>query len=98
MSASHHNSEEEQEEAKKLHRFIEELTGTADRKWPQGRIEGEDDGETAFAIAADPRNKIVRIQFSKPMHWLGLGEVEARQLGEMLIQKANELKGATIPR
>lgn len=70
---------------------MDEIAGTANRQWPQGRINGEDDGETAFAIAADLGNKIVRIQFSKPMSWLGLDAEAARKLAAMLLEKAAEI-------
>lgn len=96
MSASHHNPEQAQKDAERLNRFIEEVTGTAKRKWPNGRVSGEDDGETAFAIAADHQRKIVIIKFSKPMDWIGFGEEEARQLAAKLLEKADELKG--VPR
>jgi len=90
MSAPHPHSESEQN--RNLRRFADEIAGTASREWPQGRISGDDDGVTAFAIAADPKNKIVRIQFSKPMLWLGLPVAEAKQLVQILGAKIKELE------
>jgi hypothetical protein len=89
MSAQHHHSNPEEERL--MRRFLDEAAGTANRQWPHGRISGEDDGETAFAIATDPQNKIVRIQFTKPMNWLGLDKDSALKLAAMLTEKAGEL-------
>jgi hypothetical protein len=44
-----------------------------------------------MAIAADHGNSIVRLQFGKPIAWLGLPANEARQLAAMLMEKATEL-------
>jgi len=94
MSAQHHHPEDES----LIRRFIDECAGTAPRQYPLGRLSHDDHGETAFAIAADKDNKIVRIQFSKPMDWLGLDAVSARKLAIMLNEKANEIcPPQTIP-
>ncbi len=76
--------------------MLDEIAGVSERKWPHGRVNGDDDGETAFAIAADPRYKIVRIQFTKPMNWLGLDVKSARQLAAMLTEKADELERIAV--
>lgn len=88
MSIQHHSPEEEE----RVRRMLDEIAGVAERKWPNGRISGDDDGETAFAIAVDPRHKIVRIQFTKPMNWIGLDVKSARQLAAMLDEKADQLE------
>jgi hypothetical protein len=92
MSMSHHSPEE----AANAQRFINEIMGQSKRRWPQGRISGDDDGESAYAIAADPQNRMVRIQFSKPMIWLGLSIKEAKHLRDMLDQKIAELATAGV--
>lgn len=94
MSAQHHSPEEQEN----MQRFLDELAQVSERNWPHGRVSGDDDGETAFAIAADPRCQIVRIQFSKPMNWLGLEVKAARDLAKMLMEKADELENASIPK
>jgi hypothetical protein len=66
-----------------------ELRGAAEREWPNGRVSGDDDGETAYMIAADMTHKIVRIQFTKPMQWVGLDVASARLLASMLNAKAD---------
>lgn len=75
-----------------LQRFFYEMGGGKDRNWSQGRISGDDDGDTAIAIAADKQNKVVRIQFTKPIEWLGFPAEQARQLAAKLIEKAKELE------
>lgn len=84
-----HHSPEDEEAAR---RFLQEIVGVAPRKWPDGRVSGDDDGETAYAIAADPVHNIVRIKFTKPMDWLGLDVKSARQLAAMLTEKADQLE------
>jgi hypothetical protein len=93
MGLSHHSPEE----SEAFQRFAEQITGSTKREWPQGRISGEDDGATAFMIAADPSRKVVLITFPKPMNWIGLGVNEAMQLRNMLDEKIGELtKAKTI--
>ena len=84
-----HHSPEDDEAAR---RFIEEVVGVAPRKWPDGRVSGDDDGETAYAIAADPVHNIVHLKFTKPMDWLGFDVASARQLAAALIEKADQLE------
>jgi hypothetical protein len=60
-------------------------------EFPYGTVDATDEGELRMAIAADPRNGVVRIEFGKPVAWLGLPTVHARGLAAMLIEKADEL-------
>lgn len=59
--------------------------------FPAGQISDEDMGETAFMIAADKTNGIIKIAFPKPMSWIGLGLQEARALQNLLAEKIREL-------
>lgn len=93
MGLSHHGSSAE--EAKD--RFISEMLNKAKPSFPQGRVHESDRGETAFAIAADPRRGIVIIRFTKPVDWLGLGVKECRDLAAHLTDKANLLE-QSIPK
>ena len=92
MSIEHHRPEDFENQ----NRFFDEIANIAKRKWPGGRISGDDDGVTAYAIAADPENRIVRIQFTKPMCWLGLDIKSARKLRDSLDDKIAELSKAGI--
>jgi hypothetical protein len=99
---NHHGStgaELPQPDREALNRLVDEIAGTAKREYPEGQISADDQGVTAFAIATDLRNQIIRIQFTKPMTWLGLGLVEARRLREILDEKIDELENnLVVPR
>jgi hypothetical protein len=84
------------EDAANQRRLIDEIFGRAQRQWPDGRISGDDDGVTAYAIAADIQHRMVRIQFTKPMLWLGLDVKSAKALRDMLDEKLSELAKAEI--
>lgn len=60
-------------------------------KFPRGLLNAGDEGELRMAIAADRANGIVRLDFGKPVAWLGLPAAEARALGSALLQKADEV-------
>ena len=45
-----------------------------------------------MAIAADHASAIVRIEFGKPIGWLGLPVTEARALAELLSKTADEVE------
>ncbi len=44
-----------------------------------------------MALAADHGNGIVRLEFGKPIGWLGLPSTEARALAAALTEKADEI-------
>jgi hypothetical protein len=73
--------------------LIDQIAGNAQRRWPKGKISKDDDGETAISIAADLNARVIRIQFSKPMVWLGLDLEEARYVRDVLNEKIAELEG-----
>lgn len=60
-------------------------------RYPFGAAESSDEGELRMALACDHRNGIVRIEFGKPVGWLGLTSREARELAKLLVEKASEL-------
>jgi len=61
-------------------------------RYPQGKLNEHDEGEIAFAIAADPKNKKVLIDFGKPVAFIGMDKSQAIQLGQMLIAKAAQIE------
>lgn len=61
-------------------------TGT----FSQGKVQDDDQGDLRLAVAYDPVDGIVRVEFGKPVAWLGLPPAEARQLGNLLIKHANK--------
>lgn len=92
MSIQHHSDNSDHREA--LDRFMSQITGSGKRAWPNGRINGEDDGATAYAIAADPVRKVILIRFPKPMEWIGFDVKSAAQLRDALTAKISELTQA----
>lgn len=70
---------------------MEQACGNTNRAWPNGRISGEDDGESAFAIAADPVKRVIIIRFPKPMDWIGLDVPSATALRDKLNEKIAEI-------
>ncbi len=70
---------------------LKDLKLGATGRFPYGQADANDEGELRMALAADHGNAIVRIEFGKPIGWLGLPSREARQLAAMLTEKADEL-------
>jgi hypothetical protein len=70
---------------------IKNFTLGATGKYPRGKADADDEGELRMALAADHANGIVRLEFGKPIAWLGLPSGEARQLAKLLTEKADEL-------
>lgn len=62
-------------------------------RFPEGRLNDDDEGEIRVAIAADPKRQTVVIDFGKPVAWIGFTPDQAREIGELLIQKGMECRG-----
>ena len=60
-------------------------------KFPEGKLGPDDEGELTLGIAADPKNNIVRIEFGKPVAWVGLPPDKAIQFANVIIAKAATL-------
>ena len=63
-------------------------TGT----FPMGKLNDDDQGGIKMAIAYDPIDGLVRVEFGKPVAWLGLPPNEAKALAAILLKKAAEAK------
>ena len=74
-----------------LRRLFQQVDGTANRRFPQGRMGHEDDGELAYAIATDPKHKTIIVRFGKPVEWIGFSPADAVALAEQLIKRAREV-------
>ena len=59
--------------------------------YPRGKADASDEGELRLALATDHQQAIVRVEFGKPVAWIGLPSREARDLAQLLIEKADEL-------
>lgn len=58
---------------------------------PEGSIHDSDEGGLTMAIGAIPEKGVVVIQFGTPISWLGLPKDQAKELGESLIARSEEL-------
>ena len=59
---------------------------------PQGKLNADDEGGLRMAIVADKRNSVVRVDFGKPVAWLGLDRATALDLARRLTWHAEKLK------
>jgi hypothetical protein len=60
----------------------------ATAQFPQGHLSDDDQGELRMGVGFDKLNGIVRVEFGKPVAWLGLPPPEARQLAALLLRHA----------
>jgi predicted kinase len=70
---------------------VEFLPLGATEKFPRGQLDESDEGEIQIAVATDSRQRIVRIEFGKPVAWLGFPADQARQLAESILKNADRL-------
>lgn len=92
MATSHHGQDGET-----LKRFLAQVEGNAQRSYSEGRMAETDDGDLAFAVAADPDKGIVMLDFGKLVSWIGMGPEQAAQLGALLIHKARQISKCHSP-
>lgn len=99
MTSSHHGSPEKNAELQRLqeelaqerqHRrnLMDQLKGQRKRNYPEGRLGPDDEGELTYAVGPDPEDGIVRLEFDKPVEWLGLPPQQAIELAQSLIRHA----------
>jgi len=72
---------------KELRRLLDEISSAAH---PNGQAE-EPEVEAGIAVILDKENKIIRLQFTSPVTWLGLEMKGAAALHKVLGQKIVEL-------
>ena len=89
MSAPHHESSEEAEARSRL---LDQFLNRTEPRFPQGKLNARDEGELAFAVAADKDKGVVILRFGKSVDWIGFGPREARMLAELLNAKADQLE------
>jgi hypothetical protein len=56
--------------------------------FPQGKLNDDDEGELRMGVAYDKLDGIVRVEFGKPVAWLGLPPPQAIQLAQLLLRHA----------
>ena len=94
MSLPHHGDKPEESEL--LKRFREMQDGVASRKWPEGRVSGEDDGETVFRIGSDANKGLIQIEFPTPTQWVAMPPQTAIEMAQLLIRHARAISKEPI--
>lgn len=59
-------------------------------QFPHGKLDPTDEGELNMGVSWDPRARVVRIAFGRPVAWLAMTPEEARALAALLLAKAAE--------
>ena len=91
MSTPHHQGHNEQ--ADLVRRFQEQLAGEYDRKFPNGRIGSDDDGDFTYTMSVDTKHSVIVLRFAHPTEWIGLDRDAAEQLRDQLDERLLELRG-----
>lgn len=63
----------------------------ATSRHPQGRLTDDDEGELKMGVAHDTLDGLVKINFGKPVAWLGLPPENAIALAETILKHARAL-------
>ena len=61
--------------------------------FPEGQLTPDDEGELQFAVGANPDDRLVAIQFGKPITWLAFPPENARALARLLVKHADLAEG-----
>lgn len=61
-------------------------------KFPHGKLSRSDEGELTMAVAYDPTTDIIRVEFGKPVAWLGLKKEGAIAMARALLKHAGATK------
>lgn len=62
-------------------------------RYPNGKLNGDDEGEIRVGIAADPAKRVVVVDFGKPTTWIGFTPEQAVEIAKLLTDKAWECRG-----
>jgi hypothetical protein len=73
-------------------RFFKQGRGEDEREYPKGKLNPNDEGALAFAIAVDENKKLMVINFNKPVTWMGLYLLDARRFHEAIGKKIKQLE------
>ncbi|MGD9635714.1 MAG: hypothetical protein AB7G28_26390 [Pirellulales bacterium] len=90
MSASHHGDQLRGDpELAKL--FEDQASGEAVRRYPDGRIGSNDDGQLAYLIATDHVHRVILVKFPVGVEWFGLDVESAIALRDELTRRIGQL-------
>lgn len=93
-----HHSQEDQEKILELGKEFDEMKTVLGEtgRFPDAKLNSEDEGEIVFAIAVTPNNRII-LHFGKSVTWVGMKPDEARSLAAILELRADQCeKGITV--
>lgn len=62
-------------------------------KFPDGKLNEDDEGELRLAVFGDQENGVVTVLFGKPIVWLGLPPGEAREFARLIVEHADKIEG-----
>lgn len=99
MGAAHHGSEQARPNPALdalMKRFLDQTEGRAKRAYSEGRVGADDDGDLAMAVGHDIGARIVRVDFGKPVTWLGMPPEQAVGLAKLLIQHARAVSSKPL--
>ena len=77
-------------------RFKDQVDGVAQRKWSDGRVGPDDDGDLAFTIRSDQDRHLVFLDFGQPVEWVGMPPHQAVELAQTLIKHARAVSTEPI--
>jgi hypothetical protein len=60
-------------------------------KFPEGKLNSEDEGELSFAVGL--QGKKIVVDFGKPVAWVGMDATQADDLASLLQDKARKCRG-----
>lgn len=80
-----------------IDRFFRQGRGEAKPEYPKGKLDADDEGALAFAIAVDEEKKLMMIKFNKPVTWMGLYLPDARRLRDAIGKKIKQLEDLDKP-
>ena len=100
MSAEHHGrdsdyetpNEELRRQIEQYSRFVDEETGIADRQYPDGRIDGEDDGLTSYAVSYSEQNNSIIVRYPRSVEWVGYTADSAEAIVEVLVEMIEHIR------
>lgn len=92
MSCSHHGTNDDHnKQSEIMNRFLDQLSQRAVRNYSEGRLGAHDEGDLAFAVAADPKKNVVIVDFGKPVQWMAFPPEQVNELINLLMTKLRDL-------
>lgn len=95
----HHGQDPTGELLERMRKLCEEMDLGPTRRFPEGKISPDDQGEAHIAIGTDS-GKVI-LNFGTPVAWFGLNPGQARIIAAAILERAREIEdipgGAPAP-